>query len=238
MYIMVNFLKIKIRPVIFFFDELQRIDQWEMFVRRLLDSEDVQLFITGSSSKLLSTEISTSLRGCSLTTEIFPFSFQGFLKFHGMFADKPDTFGSKTNAILRNAIKTYLKNGEFPEVQNVDVNTRTKILQGYINSVLLKDVIERYQVTNIPAIKHMVSTLTHSFGRKFSINKFYNYLRSMSVKCTKNNLYNYLDHLTDAFVFYRIPIHSRSEKSRRINPVKVAVYEARTYGSVRGMRSN
>ena len=123
-------------------------------------------------------------------------------------------------------------------ITNVDVNTRTKILQGYINSVLLKDVIERSQVTNIPAIKHMVSTLTHSFGRKFSINKFYNYLRSMSVKCTKNNLYNYLDHLTDAFVFYRIPIHSRSEKSRMINPVKVAVYEARTYGSVRGMRSN
>lgn len=205
----------------FFFDELQRIDQWEMFVRRLLDSEDVHLFITGSSSKLLSTEISTSLRGRSLTTEIFPFSFQEFLRFHEIFADKPDTFGSKTNASLRHAIKAYLKDGGFPEVQKVDVNTRTEILQGYINSVLLKDVIERYQVMNIPAIKHLVRTLTHSYGRKFSINKFYNSLKSMSIKCTKNNLYNYLDHLTDAFVFYRIPIHSRSEKSRMINPVKV-----------------
>ena len=60
-----------------------------------------------------------------------------------------------------------------------------------------------------------------SSGRKFSVNRFYNTLKSMSVKCTKNSLYNYLDHLTDAFVFYRVPIHTRSEKSRMINPVKV-----------------
>ena len=204
-----------------FFDELQRIDHWEMFVRRLLDSENIQIFITGSSSKLLSTEIATSLRGRSLTTEIFPFSFQEFLKYHGLFSEKPTTFGSKTAATLRNAVKKYLQNGGFPEVQNIDPNIKTDILQGYIDTVLLKDVIERHRVNNITAIKHLVKTLMHSSGRKFSINKFYNTLKSMSVKCTKNNLYAYLDHLTDAFVFYRVPIHTRSEKSRMINPVKI-----------------
>ncbi|MBL6992374.1 ATP-binding protein [Desulfobacula sp.] len=205
----------------FFLDELQRIDQWEMFIRRLLDSENIQVFITGSSSKLLSTEIATSLRGRSLTTEIFPFSFQEFLRYHGLFADKPGSFGSKTAAILRKAVKEYSQNGGFPEVQNIDANTRTEILQGYIDSVLLKDVIERHGVNNFTAMKHLVRTLMSSSGKKFSINKFYNTLKSMSVKCTKNNLYDYLDHLTDAFVFYRIPIHSRSEKSRMINPVKI-----------------
>jgi len=204
-----------------FFDELQRIDHWEMFVRRLLDSENIQIFITGSSSKLLSTEIATSLRGRSLTTEIFPFSFQEFLKYHGLFSEKPTTFGSKTAATLRNAVKKYLQNGGFPEVQNIDPNIKTDILQGYIDTVLLKDVIERHRVNNITAIKHLVKTLMHSSGRKFSINKFLNTLKSMSVKCTKNNLYAYLDHLTDAFVFYRVPIHTRSEKSRMINPVKI-----------------
>lgn len=205
----------------FFFDELQRIHQWEIFVRRLLDSENIQIFITGSSSKLLSTEIATSLRGRSLTTEIFPFSFQEFLKYHGLFAEKPITFGSKTTAILRNAVKKYFKNGGFPEVQNIDPNIKTELLQGYIDTVLLKDVIERHRVNNITAIKHLVRTLMHSAGRKFSINKFYNTLKSMSVKCTKNNLYAYMDHLTDAFVFYRIHIHSRSEKARMINPSKI-----------------
>lgn len=204
-----------------FLDELQRIDQWEMFIRRLLDSENIQIFITGSSSKLLSTEIATSLRGRSITTEIFPFSFQEFLKFHGLFPKKPTTFSSSTAATLRHAVKKYLKNGGFPEVQNMDPNIKTEILQSYIDTVLLKDVIERHRVNNITAIKHLVKTLMHSSGRKFSINKFYNTLKSMSVKCTKNNLYTYLDHLTDAFVFYRINIHSRSEKSRMVNPVKI-----------------
>ncbi len=205
----------------FFLDELQRIDQWEMFIRRLLDSENIQIFITGSSSKLLSTEIATSLRGRSLTTEIFPFSFQEFLRYHGLFTDKPGSFGSKTAAILRKAVKEYSQNGGFPEVQNIDPNIKTEILQGYIDTVLLKDVIERHGVNNITAMKHLVRTLMSSSGKKFSTNKFYNTLKSMSVKCTKNNLYNYLDHLTDAFVFYRVPIHSRSEKSRMINPVKI-----------------
>ena len=211
----------KNRTCYFFLDELQRIDQWEMFIRRLLDSENIQIFITGSSSKLLSTDIATSLRGRSLTTEIFPFSFQEFLRYHGLFADKPQTFGSKTAAILRKAVKEYFQNGGFPEVQNIDPNIKTEILQGYIDTVLLKDVIERHRVNNITAIKHLVRTLMHSSGRKFSVNKFYNTLKSMSIKCTKNNLYAYLDHLTDAFVFYRVPIHSRSEKSRMINPVKI-----------------
>ena len=211
----------KTKTCYLFLDELQRIDHWEMFVRRLLDSENIQIFITGSSSKLLSTEIATSLRGRSLTTEIFPFSFQEFLKYHGLFSEKPTTFGSKTAATLRNAVKKYLQNGGFPEVQNIDPNIKTDILQGYIDTVLLKDVIERHRVNNITAIKHLVKTLMHSSGRKFSINKFYNTLKSMSVKCTKNNLYAYLDHLTDAFVFYRVPIHTRSEKSRMINPVKI-----------------
>src|SRR3989339_1597183 len=66
----------------FFFDEIQRIDQWEMFIRRLLDTENVQVYLTGSSSKLLSTEIASTLRGRSLPIEIFPFSFPEFLKYH------------------------------------------------------------------------------------------------------------------------------------------------------------
>ena len=210
----------------FFFDELQRIDQWEVFIRRLLDSENIQLFLTGSSSKLLSTEIATSLRGRSITTEIFPFSFQEFLNYHNLFSEPPVTFGSKTTATLRNAIGKYFQIGGFPEVQYIDPNLRTEILQGYIDSVLLKDIIERHNVTNIIAMKHLVNTLMHSAGRKFSINKFYNTLKSMSVKCTKNNLYTYLEHLTDAFVFYQIPIHSRSEKARMINPSKVYVIDS------------
>ena len=205
----------------FFFDEIQRIDQWEMFIRRLLDTENLQIFITGSSSKLLGSEIATSLRGRSLPIEIFPFSFGEYLKFQGIFPDRPTTFGANTASLLRKAAKDYLEVGGFPEVQKFERNLRIEILQGYIDSVLLKDIIERHKVSNVLVLKHLVRHIMNSSGGQFSVNKFFNTMKSMSIKCTKNSLYEYLDHLTDAFLFYRVPVHSRSEKSRLINPAKI-----------------
>ncbi|ABC77151.1 ATP-binding protein [Syntrophus aciditrophicus] len=205
----------------FFFDEIQRIDSWEMFIRRLLDTENVQVFITGSSSKLLSSEIATSLRGRSLTTEIFPFSFMEYLKFHELFPDRPKTFGANTVSQLRKAVKDYLERGGFPEIQKLDRDLRIEVLQGYIDSVLLKDIIERHKVSNIQVLKYLVRHIMNSSGGRFSVNKFFNTMKSISIKCTKNSLYEYLDHLTDAFLFYKVPIHSRSERSRLINPPKI-----------------
>jgi len=205
----------------FFFDEIQRIDRWEVFIRRLLDTENLQVFITGSSSKLLGSEIATSLRGRSLPIEIFPFSFEEFLKFHGLFSHSPKTFGAHTASLLRKAVKDYLEVGGFPEVQKLDSNLRIEVLQGYINSVLLRDIVERYKISNILVLKHLVRNIMNSSGGQFSVNKFFNTMKSMSIKCTKNSLYEYLDHLTDAFLFYKVPVHSRSEKSRLINPAKI-----------------
>jgi len=205
----------------FFFDEIQRIDQWELFIRRLIDTENIQISITGSSSKLLGSEIATSLRGRSLPIEIFPFSFEEFLKFHKLFSASPQMFGANTASVLRKAVQDYLEIGGFPEVQKLDRNLRIEVLQGYIDSVLLKDIIERHKVSNVLVLKHLARHIMNSSGGQFSINKFFNTMKSMAIKCTKNSLYEYLDHLTDAFLFYKVPVHSRSEKSRLINPAKV-----------------
>ncbi|MFA6292541.1 MAG: ATP-binding protein [Victivallales bacterium] len=209
----------------FFFDEIQRVDRWEMFIRRLLDSENAQICLTGSSSKLLSTEIATTLRGRSITTEIFPFSFKEFIRHHGLFETVPASFGSNTSSILRKAISDYLEIGGFPEIQPLEKNLRAEILQGYIGSVLLKDVVERHKVGNIIVLKHLVNSIMNSPCSQFSVNKFYNTLRSMSVKCTKNNIYEYLDHLLDAYLFYRVPLHTRSAKARMVNPSKIYVVD-------------
>ena len=205
----------------FFFDEIQRIDQWEVFIRRLLDTENIQIFITGSSSKLLGFEIATSLRGRSLPIEVFPFSFEEFLKFHNLFSNRPKTFGAKTVSVLRKAIKDYLEVGGFPEVQILDRDSRIEVLQGYIDSVLLKDIVERYKVSNIYVLKQLIRHIMNLPGGIFSINKFYNTMKSLSIKCTKNSSYEYLDYLIDAFLFYKVPIHSRSEKLRLTNPAKI-----------------
>jgi len=205
----------------FFFDEIQRIAGWELFIRRLLDTEDVQICLTGSSARLLGIEIATSLRGRALTTEIFPFSFAEFLTAQGVFAKPPERFGARTAAALRNAVARYLDTGGFPEVQSVEAHVRVEILQGYVDSVILRDVIERYGVRNVTALQHMVRTLMHAPGCRFSVNKFYNTLRSMSVRCTKNSLYDYLDHLVDAYLVYKTPVHTRSAKARMLHPPKI-----------------
>lgn len=206
----------------FFLDEIQRIGQWELFVRRLLDTEsNVRIVLTGSSAKLLSREIATSMRGRSLATEIFPYGFAEFLQARGYFPEPPKTFGAKAASLLRKGVGEYLAIGGFPEVQTLEQHLRIEVLQGYLDSMLLRDIIERHKVTNVVALKHLVRHIMNAPGSRLSINKFYNTMKSMAVRCTKNTLYEYLDHLVDAYLFYRVPIHTRSEKARTLNPVKI-----------------
>ena len=100
----------------FYFDEIQRIEGWELFIRRLLDTENVQVTLTGSSAKLPAKEIATSLRGRSLATELFPFSFAEYLRFHGVEPPGGSAVSSRTKAVLENHLQRYFHQGGFPEM--------------------------------------------------------------------------------------------------------------------------
>ncbi len=211
----------KDRRCYFFFDEIQNIDGWEPYVRRLLDTENVQMALAGSSSKLLSVEIATSLRGRSLSTEIFPFSFAESLLHQGIHVQAEGTMGSRSRARLSHHLRTYLEAGGFPEVQGLETPMRTRILQEYVDLVFLKDVVERYSVSNVAPLRILTRKLLAEPALRLSVNKFYNDLRSQGVSCTKNTLYEHLNQLSDAYLVSSIPIHSRSERVRRVNPAKV-----------------
>lgn len=208
-----------------FLDEVQRIDGWDKFVRRVLDTESLSVCVTGSSSKLLSTEIATSLRGRSITTEIFPFSFKEFLRYKKVELKSERRFGSKIRAMLQNLMGQYLRTGGFPEVQTFDNELRREVLRNYLDVVILRDVVERHSIRNTVALRALIRHIINAPATRFSVNKFYNSLKSQGVACTKNNLYDYLAHLADTFLFYQVPIHSRSERVRRVNPKKVYVID-------------
>ncbi len=214
-----------------FLDEAQRIEGWEKFVRRILDTEKLAVCITGSSSRLLSTEIATSLRGRSLTTEIFPFSFAEVLRFHEV-TFKPGRFGEKTRAILQNTLDRYYVAGGFPEIQHLDDEVRREVLSNYLDVVILRDIVERHGIKNTVALRSLIRHIMHAPTTRFSVNKFYNTLKSMGVTCTKNDLYSFLDHLADAFLIYLAPIHSRSEKVRQVNPKKIYVIDTGLLGAM------
>jgi len=211
----------KSRRCYFFFDEIQTVDKWERFVRRLLDTENVSIALTGSSSKMLATDIATGLRGRTRVRELFPYSFREFLAAKGTFSAVPEHPGSRDAAKLNHALAEYLKAGGFPETLRLDPDGRREIVQGYVETVLFKDVVERHKVSNVLALRHLIAAVLGAPGQVFSVNKFFNTLKSKGIPCTKNALYDYLAHLEDAHFLHRLPFHSQSVRVRQVNPEKV-----------------
>lgn len=203
----------------FFFDEIQRVDGWEFFVRRLLDTVNAQIVVTGSSARLLGREIATQLRGRSLSTELFPFSFAEFAGYHG--TALPDRLpGSARRSSIENTLDGYLARGGFPEIQPLDEHLRIRVLQEYVNVAVLRDVVERHGISNIAPLRYMIRHLLANPGGLFSINKFYHDLRSQGLAVGKNTLHEYFNHLSDAYLFFPVEIFSESQRARMVNPRK------------------
>jgi len=210
----------------FFFDEIQLVDGWERFVRRLLDTETVQIYVSGSSAKMLSREIASSLRGRSVEVVIYPYSFREFAKHHDIeYPESLKRVNRETRSVLENLLIKYLNHGGFPEAQGLTPLDRHLLLQGYVNTVLFRDIVERFGVTNITVLKTLIRHLIKNSGSKFTVNKFYNHLKSQGFKVAKTTLHEYLDHLQDAFLLQAIPIYTDSERKRMVNPVKPYVID-------------
>lgn len=165
----------------------------------MIRSAIVEIFLTGSSAKLLSKEIATSLRGRSLATEIWPYSLNEFLVAKKMNIDSP-SFGKKTQDQLRSVFLGYLQDGGFPEVVNYTPEIRQRTLQDYIDIVIYRDIIERYLIKNAALIKYMIMTMIHNVGKPFTINKFYNDAKSQGYQVSKDALYDYADYLINYYL--------------------------------------
>ena len=209
------------RTCYFFFDEIQNIQGWEAWLRRLVDTEPVQIAVTGSSAKLLSKEIATALRGRSISTEIFPFSLREALQHEGQSIDIGVRPGAAKRALLENRLRRYLQSGGFPEVQTLNDDHRIRVLQEYVDVVVLRDVVERYQVGNILPLRYLIRRIISAPATLFSVNKFHNELKTQGITCSKNTLYDYLEYLSDAYLVYTVSIHSRSQRAKQVNPRKV-----------------
>jgi predicted AAA+ superfamily ATPase len=208
--------------VTLFLDEIQLIDGWEKYVRRLLDTPGYEILISGSSAKLLSREIATSMRGRAWEIEMHPFSFREFLRHHSH--EVPENIARlsmKKATALDHHFHQYFIEGGFPEAQGLPALEQRQLLQGYVDVLLLRDVIERHAVSNPTALLWMVRRLLRSPGGLFSVTKFAAEMKSLGIPVGRETLYEYLDHLQDAFLLHTIPIATDSEKRRQINPRKV-----------------
>ncbi len=204
-----------------YLDEVQTVPGWEGLVRRLVDAGGVELFVSGSSARLLSREVATSLRGRAMEALVLPFSLREVLRHAVAEPAKPwDRLRPAERAVLDRWLRRYLVDGGFPEAQGAEPRDRAALLTGYVDVVVLRDVIERHGVTNPLALRWLERQLLANPGGAFSVKKYYDTLRSQGVAVGKDTLHDYLAHLEDAFLVRTVAMHSASERQRMVNPRK------------------
>ncbi|GAB4118348.1 MAG: ATP-binding protein [Acidobacteriota bacterium] len=204
------------------FDEIQMIPGWERFVRRLMDTEKVAVAVSGSSARLLSREVHTSLRGRGFETILRPFSYREFLRHRHEEPAKPASrLSAAERSLIEKRLLEFLEAGGFPEAQGLDLRLRIQLLQSYVDTLLLRDVVERYQVSQVAALRWIARTCLRNPAAPLSAHSLYRDLKSQGHAVSKDTVHALLSHLVDAFLLTLVPLATDSERQRNANPRKV-----------------
>lgn len=188
----------------YFFDEIQNVQKWEIFVRAQLD-KNKHFLITGSNASLLSKELGTKLTGRHLKHELFPFSYTEYLN-----------FSSQTRGIQ--SFDMYLHKGGFPEYLKY---SRNEILQELFNDIIMRDIVVRHKLRSPKAIKELALFLLSNVGTEFSYN---NLAKTFGLGST-NTAVAFVSYLEDSYLLFTIPKFSYSLKKQAVNPKKVYVID-------------
>jgi len=210
----------KEKPKYLFFDEIQSVNKWEEAIRTIFETKRYIIFLSGSSSKVLSKEIATSLRGRALSHSILPLSFKEFLNFK-KFENKDFYSSSETNKI-KNYLREYLKYGGFPSIV-IEKEIADRFFKEYLDLVVFRDVIERHRIKNVFIIKFLIKNMISSFAKEFSIHNIFNILKSQNIKVSKKTLYEYALYLEDAFFSFFLRKFSYSMKNIELSIPKVFI---------------
>ena len=217
----------------YFLDELQDVKGWEKFARRLVDSHRVQLCLTGSSSRMLSQDIATEMRGRSVRQEIFPLSFSEYLVYNGIYREIPTLVDAPTvRGKLKHHFAEYFRVGGFPDVQGLGDSERIATLQDYANAVVYRDIIERHEIPSVPTLKFVLQYLLHNFGRKVSTRAMSGILKQEGLPSDRAALSDYLDYYRDAYFAYSVSLRTDSLARRRTNPDKYYLIDTGLIGAV------
>lgn len=152
-------------------DEIQGVPGGDRFVRRLHDTVTKNIIVTGSSARLLSREIATSLRGRTLPVEVFPLSSREHLAFRGVEAD---VHASRSRARVVSGLEGYLRQGGYPEMVDADERFRQRVLQEYFTVMTFRNIAERRGIGNLAALRFFLKRLLASACSSFAVNAIYN----------------------------------------------------------------
>ena len=179
---------------VFFFDEIQNVDGWANFARRLANRK-YQVYVTGSNAKMLSRDIETVLGGRYLDIKVFPYSFEEYLKANGVVLAKGWQYGRKANELQRH-FRTYFEWGGFPEL----VNFREKRiwLNSLYNRIFFNDLVVRHKIKNEDALRLCVRRLAESVMQPCSLNRLCNLVKSTGASCSPSTVMEYVRYLQES----------------------------------------
>lgn len=208
---------------VFFLDEIQHLSEFESGLR-FLQNQNVLIFITGSNSSLFGKSMATSLRGKVLSYELFPLSFTEFLVFRGWQQSPP--YNSRQRAHMNAYLDEYLEWGGFPEVVIArEPDLKRHLLQSYVDTMLLRDVVERHEIKNVDLVEKLFQKALLSFTKNFSVHKWYNDFKSQGRRLSKDTLYEYLHHLEDSLFLITITNQINPSAARKIYLVDNGLYQ-------------
>ena len=226
----------------FFFDEIQAVAGWEPFIDRMMRTEKCEVYLTGSSARMLSKEIATQMRGRALSWEMFPFSFQEFLDLKGL--KSAGALSTKKRLLVQKAFDEYWETGGFPEVvaqmprsdgtrragepglrAGVPIampqNLRVKTHQEYFQAILFRDLVERHDISHPKALSDLAHWLIDNTASLYSVNNLAGYLKSLGHNAPKSAVSDYLQWFEDAYFLFTVRIFDASLARSNTNPKKI-----------------
>jgi len=208
--------------VSWFLDEIQLVPGWERFVRRVLDTEKVEIVVSGSSARMLSREVHSSLRGRGVETVILPFSFREFLRHRDEeLAVEPQRWTAEQRSLIEKRFGEFLLVGGFPEALALTPALRFELLQGYVDTVLFRDIVERYAVSQVSALRWVVRHCLRNPAASMSVHRLFLDLKAQGHAVSKDSVHALLSHLIDSYLISTVSLHTASERRRNSNPRKV-----------------
>ncbi|MES2458099.1 MAG: ATP-binding protein [Bacteroidota bacterium] len=211
-------------------DEIQEVQDWEKAVNSFLVDFDTDIYLTGSNSHLLSSELATYLAGRYIEIPVYTLSFSEYLQFKKHY--------SSQNQDKKTAFLSYLQLGGFPVIHttNYSKDTAYKVIYDIYSSVILRDTVQRYKIRDVELLERVVKYVFDNIGNSFSGKNVADYFKSQQRKLDINTVYNYLNYLEGAFIVYRIPRYDLKGKEILKTQEKFFVSDTSLIYSVMGYR--
>jgi predicted AAA+ superfamily ATPase len=205
-------------PLLFLLDEIHRIPDWEEYVIDLSRNRHWKVVVTGSSSRLLRDEMAMALRGKAVSSTVYPLSFAEYLRFRGFTGDPVSTAGQAT---VRALFDDYLGWGGYPALPALPERSREALLREYFDTMILRDIVQRYNVGKPRQCIQLCRYLLSNIGRPHTLQAAYEFIRQGGEATSRDALREYIAWAEDSWLLFTVPIHAASHKVQERNYRKV-----------------